>query len=581
MIIRPYKTTSSCEITCDVSKCFLLLSALPGKKKWIDRILVFQPIGASIKYILDNWPDAEWIDGAEQYVETWTELKMKEQNTRAEKHELLEDESGYEYKTIPFAHQKQAFILGREHKGFAWFHEQGCGKSKVAIDTFAYLWERDIVDCLLIVAPNGVHSNWIINEVPEHLPERLPARLHTFSNHMNKEDGFDLDWDSRTKPKNRKCLVIAFNVEGFVSDKAKKVFDQFLTTHRCMIAVDESNCIQNHKAQRTKYILKAGKKATYKCILNGTPITRGIENLYSQFAFLDPLILGHQNFYTYRAQYCIMGGFESKSIIGYQHIKELIEAVDGNSHRVLKKDCLDLPDKIYKKHFFQMTPAQKTAYSAVRSQALEELEKLFGKEHGRELAKELAITKMIRLQQIVCGWIPHRAEEEAVPLAGGNPRLDALLTLLENTDQKAIIWVNATSSRADIKLIASHLERGKLGGFVEYHGGIKSEKREQAIYEFQNNQKIKWFLASKAAAMGLTLTAAGEAFYYTNNFDLRIRLQSEDRNHRIGSEIHDKIVYTDIFTTGIDKKIVTTLKNRKSIADQVNQDPISVFMEET
>ena len=319
MIIRLHRS-GGCELICDVPKCFALLSAMPGRKKWLDRKLIFQPSGANIEFITNTWPDAQWIDGADEHREKWLAIKMQEQNTREDKKEQLQDDSGYIYKTVPFIHQKQAFLLGKDKKGFAWFHEQGCGKTKVALDVFAYRFEQNLVDALLIVAPNGVHANWIINEVPAHLPDRLRTECYVYSAGMKRAEAEAIHKASHC-PVKRKCIIAAFNVEGFVSEKAQSLFDNFLANHRCMVVVDESSTIQNPSAKRTKYIIKAGRKAVYKCILNGTPITRGIENVYSQFKFLDPLILGHDSFYTFRAQYCIMGGFEFKQIVGYKHIQ--------------------------------------------------------------------------------------------------------------------------------------------------------------------------------------------------------------------------------------------------------------------
>ena len=583
MILRPAER-GNLELECDVPKCFALLAALPGRKKWIGRKLILAATGANLEYITTHWPGASWEGTANDQLQAWIATKRQEQNTREEKREQLQDASGYEYKTIPFDHQRQGFLLGRDRKTFAYLWEQGTGKSKVCIDTFAYLWEKDLIDAMLVIAPNGVHQNWIINEIPVHLPDRINAQLHTYSAGMPQGKLLELDKFCLWKKAARPCGIVAFNVEGFVSPRAKEVYESLLRNHRCLVVIDESNDIQNPGAVRTKYLIKASKAARYRRICNGTPITKGIENLYAQFYFLDPLILGHNSYTTFKAQYCIIKalperGPHQEMIVGYKHIQELALIVDGNGHRVLKKDCLDLPDKVYKKHFFEMTNVQKVAYETVRHHALEELKEVFGQEHGLQLAQEIALTRLIRLQQIVCGWVPFGAGEVPQQMAGGNPRLDALLTLLAKVDGKAIIWVTAPNSIADISLITSSLTKYKMGRYVEYHGGISDDLRQEAIRLIQTDPSVKWIIASKAAARGLTITAADQAFYYTNNFDLRIRLQSEDRNHRIGSEIHDKILYTDIYTDGIDKKIVKSLREKKSLADQITMDPKSIFME--
>lgn len=579
MIISGFKP-GSLKLVCDVPKCFALLGGLPTRKRWIERTLVFSPTGASIEYILKHWPDAQWEDDAKAELDRYLSNKMIEDNNREDKKVVLTDESGYQFKTNPFNHQLQGFLLGRDHTAYAYFHEQGCGKTKVVLDGFAYLWEHNLVDVLIIVAPNGVHSNWIVEEVPAHLPERIPAESYYYKASMKRRELLDIEIAAQPPTAlHRDCIIVAFNVEGFTSKKACRLIEMFLKNHRCMMVIDESNSIQNHRADCTKYLTKIGERALFRRITNGTPITRGVENLFSQFKFLDPIILGHENYWTFRAQFCVMGGFQNKKIIAYQHLDELTKIIDGHSHRVLKKDCLDLPDKLYKKHFFEMTPQQLIAYETVRRQTLEELEEVFGKDDGLRLSKEIAITKLLRLQQIACGWAPTPAGDGPVALMGGNPRLEALLTLLANSETKGIIWCTAPGSKANIQLIAEQLRTGKYGQFVEYHGGVDSEERIKNIKRFQERDEVRWFLASKAAYRGLTLTAAQQAIYYTNSYDLGIRLQSEDRNHRIGSEIHDKVLYTDIYTNGVDKKIVASLRSKKALADLINQDPKSIFME--
>lgn len=572
-------TTDSLIISCDTNRCFPLLSAMPGHTRWLERRLVFRPTGANIAFIMDNFPSAQWEGGSSRYVDEYIATKITQQTVLQMKSDDLVDNSGYEFRTVPRKHQLQGFILGRELPEFAILYEQGCGKTKVAIDNFAYLWERDQIDVMVVVAPMGVHTNWTVEEIPIHLPERIPAKLLTYYSGMNKHDRKRIEGESQpyVLRKRRPCIIVAFGVESFSSEKSRDLILEFLKNHRCMMVVDESNTIQNPSAKRTEFLIEAGTHARYRRVLNGTPITNGAVNLYAQFKFLNPLILGYDTYTSFKSQYCIMGGFEQHSVVGYKHIQELSDTIAGYSHRVLKKDCLDLPDKIYKRHFFEMTPQQKIAYETVRNSALEELQEVFGKPHGERLANEIALTRLLRLQQISCGWAPFSKGEPPTPLIGGNPRLEALLTLLGNVDGKAIIWVNAPGSIADIALIAKHL--GKLGDFVEYHGGINPDGRERAKKLFQTDTKVRWLLASKAAAVGLTLTAASNAFYYTNNFDLRIRLQSEDRNHRIGSEIHDKVLYTDLYTTGIDKRIVTSMRNKKSLADEINKDPKSAFLE--
>jgi hypothetical protein len=573
-------------ISGEIRRNFSILSTLPCSKKWVDNTLVFKSSGAIVEWIMSKFPDAEWHISSQKVRDRWLACRKEETDTIAAKGEILVDDTGYQFHSAPYAHQKQAFLLGRAKPAFAYFHEQGCGKTKVTIDDFCWNFEQKNVNALVVIAPNGVHSNWIDVEIPEHMPTRIKTKCHIYSAGMKKSDRDKMIWDI-THIKDDVAYIFAFNVEGFVSQKAKDLFEQILKTFKCFLVVDESNCIQNPGAERTKYIVRTGPKSIKRRILTGTPMTKGLENLYSQFKFLDPNILGYTNFTAFKAHFCIMGGFENHQIVDYQNVEEIQRRLAGYSHRALKQDCLDLPKKIYKRHRYQMCDEQLKLYHAINMKArdsleqikkLEKLEQLVGEKSANQLMSEQVITTMLRLQQISCGWYPgETGQVDLVPFKS-NPRLELFLELLEGVEGKAIIWCNAPGSRADIRLLAEKLTKMRAG-FLEYHGAIKDDDRRQAIYEFQNNSKFKFMLCSKAAHAGLTLTAADQAFYYTNNFSLRIRLQSEDRCHRIGSEIHKHVLYHDFSGSRIDDKIIKTLREAKELADMVTQDPYAAFMD--
>jgi SNF2 family DNA or RNA helicase len=338
--------------------------------------------------------------------------------------------------------------------------------------------------------------------------------------------------------------------------------NRILLANKVMLVVDESSRIKRPSAKRTKEITKFGKYAKYKRIMTGTPITKGPEDSYSQFRFLNPHILGYDSFYSFRARYCIMGGFENRQIVSYQNIDELTRNIEGHSFRVLKKDCLDLPDKIYQRYPINLSAKQQALYN--------QLKKSFTAELNEEVLKAPeAITRLLRLQQIICGWFP--SETESKPIEDKNPRLEALKDILSDISSKVIIWARF---RADISLIESML--GDLA--VSYHGGISNDQRVSSVERFQNDPKVRYFIGQpQSGGIGLTLTAADYAIYYSNSFDLETRLQSEDRCHRIGTK--NNITYIDIEAPKtIDTKIIKALRDKKSLADIVTKDPISMFL---
>jgi len=331
--------------------------------------------------------------------------------------------------------------------------------------------------------------------------------------------------------------------------------------------VDESTTIKNPNAKRTKNILLLGKHAQYRRILTGSPVTKSPLDLYSQCAFLDEDLLGHVSYYTFRNRYAVMvdrnfGGRRVQIVGSYQRLDELEEILKEFSYRVQKKDCLDLPKKIYQRYVINLTSDQEKIYKDLQKEYIAELE-------GKTVSAPEAITRFLRLQQITCNWFP--TEDGIQMINSDNPRLSALMNILGEIQSKVIIWARF---KADIRAI----EQALGDSAVSYYGDISTDDRETAVDRFQNDPKIKYFIGQpQSGGIGLTLTAADYAIYYSNSFDLETRLQSEDRCHRIGTK--KNVTYIDIETKGtIDSKIIEALRDKKNLADAITKDPRSMFL---
>ena len=536
------------------------ISALPGYKKWQGRDLLFSPTGANLQHIQDHCPDARWLGESAQILQDYLDSQREADQNRANKNTILEA-SDFAFKTVPFDHQQQAFLLSRDKKNFALLMEQGTGKTKVIIDTAAYLYANGKIDTLVVIAPNGVHRNWLTREVPAHLSDWCPYASEYYYSGMRKAHKQKFETAMYAKD----CLkILTFNVECFVSKIAIDYMNKIFLANNVMLVVDKSSPIKRPSAKRTKMITKFSTMAKYKRVMTGTPVTRGAEDVYSQFKFLDPNILGYDSFYSFKSQYCVMGGWENKQIVSYRKLNELTKSIEGHSYRVLKKDCLDLPKKIYQRYPIELTKKQREIYDTLKKEFVTELE-------GERMTAPEAITRLLRLQQIICGWFP--TEDRVLPIEGKNPRLEALNQILSEIDSKVIIWARF---KADLKAIESDL--GDKA--VSYHGDVSNEAREDAVERFQNDPKIQYFIGQpQSGGIGLTLTAAEYAIYYSNSFDLETRLQSEDRCHRIGTTTN--VTYIDIEASKtIDAKIIKSLRTKKSLADRVNADPMSIFLEE-
>lgn len=484
----------------------------------------------------------------------------------------------YLFKTEPFDHQLTRFYSHREKEFHGHLWEQGTGKSKISIDTAAYLYAHGEINCVVVVAPNGVHRNWIINEFPSHCPEYIDYNLAFYASSLLK-----LEKEALIKCVNHKGLkVIGINVEAMATKRGVEFLKELLFSNACMLILDESTVIKNPKAIRTKALLKLSKHARYKRILTGTPITQSPLDAFTQFTFLDENILRTSSYYAFRNRYCIMkeirtNGRSLQIPDKYVNLDELQELISPYSDRVLKEDCLDLPDKLYQKRYVELSPAQASLYKELKKELLVEFE-------GKSMSAPLALTKLLRLQQIVGGFFQPDVEIEfddnmepiikdktpPKPIDKTNKRVAAVVEILEETTGKAIIWARF---RAEIaSLVQAIKEKFGKDSFVEYHGGVSNSERSDNIDMFQNHPKVRFFIGHvQAGGKGLTLHAASTVIYYSNNFSLEDRLQSEDRAHRIGQT--KNVTYIDIIAPNtLDEQVVKVLRSKKNIADLITGD---------
>jgi len=468
----------------------------------------------------------------------------------------------YRFKTKPYDHQIKALEKSWAQKTYALFMEMGTGKSKVLVDNIAMLYDRGAIRGALIVAPKGVYKNWDQIEFPTHMPEHVEYTKVLWEASLTKKKQYELDtlFDDKGDLK-----ILIMNVEAFSTEKGLDFAHSFLNIFvgRALIGIDESTTIKNPTAKRTKNILKIGNLAKYRRILTGSPVTKSPLDLYSQCKFLDPYHLNQQSYYSFRTRYANMiernfGGRRVQLVGSYRNLGELTTLLDKFSYRVLKEECLDLPEKVYTKRFVQLTPEQKRVYNQLRQTALAMLD-------DKMMSTMNVITQLMRLHQVTCGHF--KADDDSITKLDNN-RVNALLELLEETDGKVIIWANY---REDIRNIADSLKKAYGDdSTVEYWGEVDSTLRQDNIAQFQQkNGPTRYFVGNtQTGGYGITLTAANTVIYYSNNYDLEKRLQSEDRAHRIGQT--GSVTYVDLIAEEtIDEKIVKALRRKVDIANEI------------
>ena len=472
------------------------------------------------------------------------------------------DKKKYTYKTTPYEHQRKALIKGAKELNFAYFMEMGTGKTKVAIDNVAYLYQEKEINVAIVIAPNSVYKNWI-NEIKTHSPVE-DYTLFVWKD--DKEINYQAD----------KLNYVLMNVEAL---SHKKGFD-FLTKlvlnvgKQTIMIVDESTTIKTPSAQRSKNICKLSSFIKYKRILTGSPVTKSPLDLYQQCAFLSKDLLGYPSFVAFRARYAVMKQINmgpNRVILipqYYTNLDELEAKLKKFSYRVRKVDCLDLPEKVYQQRYVQFNDIQKKAYESLKRNARAIIE-------DKEVSFANKLTEILKLHQVCNGYIK-TDDQEVVPFEN-DPKLDELLSIIEESEGKFIIWANYIHN---IKTIVKTLT--KLYGeesVVSIYGEITTENRKKAVEDFQGNEKIRFFVGNPSTGgYGLTLTEASYVVYYSNNYNLEIREQSEDRAHRIGQS--KNVTYIDlIIDKTIDSHIISALKSKIKISAQTMGEEIKKWLQ--
>ena len=474
----------------------------------------------------------------------------------------------YRFKTKPFQHQLDALKESWNKEVWALFMEMDTGKTKVCIDNIAILFDKGKINAALIIVPNGIKRNWR-NELKIHLSDHIKYRVAVWSASPKKEEKTEIEQLSVMVDD---LTVFIMNIEALSTKRGYDFAYSFLLRNQTLVCVDESTTIKNHSAQRTKNILKLSQHAKYKRIMTGSPVTKSPLDLFSQVQFLDPWLLDQQSYYSFRARYAVIvqrsvGTHSFQHIVKYQRLDELQEKIQNFSTRILKSDCLDLPEKVYTKRVVSLTAEQVKAYTEMKKAAITFFE-------DNVMTAASVLTQIIRLHQITCGHF--KTDDGEVKSIKSN-RIKELLEVLEETNGKVIIWA---VYRYDIQQIEKTLgEKYGKESVATYYGDTKDSIRQSIVDRFMDpDDPLRFFVGNpKTGGYGLTLTSSHTVVYYSNDYSLEIRLQSEDRAHRIGQT--NKVTYVDLIAENtIDEKIVKALNAKIDLASQVmGEDPKKIL----
>lgn len=476
------------------------------------------------------------------------------------------------FKHPPLKHQAEELQVSREAIYRALFWEMGTGKSKVMVDTMAWLYKLGLIDVVVVVAKKGEYTNWKYNEIPEHMPADVPYQCEVYRSGLRMEEKRAIKRlaDPSGEPRLR---ILCINVESLSMDKRKRMTSEgakvaagFLKTRKigAMMVVDESTCIKSYKAVRSQTVVELGRRAQYRRVLSGTPVPRSPLDLWGQALFLHPGALRHRTFTEFRAEYAVIetvtrGTRSFPTISGYQSLDKLHNVVKTFGSIKERSECVDLPPKIYKKTAVPLTDKQADLYAQMRDLAIAELG------DGEIVEATNALGIISRLDQIACGQL--KRDDGSFEILDSN-RPDALVEAIDQTDKRQLVWCNYRG-------LCEHLYdrlREEFGprAVGRYYGGVPDDEREAVVRGFQDpDSEIRMIVANQVSlGYGRTLTMGKVNHYYSNGYNLEHRLQSEDRTMRIGQD--ESVLYNDVYTPyTVNEKIYANLRMKLSLAQQV------------
>ena len=475
----------------------------------------------------------------------------------------------FPYKTAPYQHQRDALKFSMDRTFAGLFMEPGTGKSKVIIDTAAYLRLTGKIDGVIIVAPNGVHVAWLTDQFPAHMSDKVPWRGFEWRASRARGRGYQLAW-KEFMDGSRSLPILAINIEAVLTEIGHSALRAFLSRFRTLFVIDESTDIRTPGAKRTKRIKALGKLATCRRILSGFPDPESPLDLYAQLSFLSPTIVG-SNVATFKARYAEYEHMYYRGpkaapvpvLRGFRNLDHLQKIVSQHCFRVTK-DVLDLPPKVYARRYFELSPEQQRMYDELREEWYTEFK------DGAPVSADLTIVRLTRLQQIASGYVPTTTEDpDAEPeriIPGPQPRLEQLMDLVEKTPGKMIIWVRY---RIDADLIMNAMGRGPGMHAVRLDGAVSRDTKMENIETWRHPDGARIMIASpQAGGRGFTLTEARSVVYYSHYRGLEPRFQSEDRCHRIG--LQHSVLYTDLVAREtVDEVILESYRRKEELGRMV------------
>lgn len=460
----------------------------------------------------------------------------------------------------PMPHQRRMLDRAWNFPAIAWFAKMGTGKTFAAIHLACARYKAGLIDSVAIICPSTLRKTW------EKEFKKYATVEYDFVSHETKSKKYA----EMVKDRSSGVLqVVAISVEGLgISESSYDSVCEFFIKREVFLVVDESSRIKNPTANRTKRVHEFTAASKFRIILNGTPIAIGMQDLWAQYEFLDPNIIGCGDYWSFKTRYIEMGGYENKQIVGYKKVEELMRLIEPYTVEV-SKDVLDLPPKVFKVRYVSATPEQKAL--------LKNIKKGYGEEEDSPLIKvDNVLERVLRWRQVVGGWLPRQdpltGEVTLEPLKK-NPKMEDLFSTIADhrAGSKFIIWSTFVH---EIDFIADKL--GEIYGknsVRKYYGDTDKTERSAIEDAYCNDPDMCFFVGNPATAgLGLTLISGVHDImvYYSGTNAFIDRTQSEDRSHRIGQE-HTVTIVDMVMENTVDELVIESTEQKMDVETYIMQ----------
>lgn len=467
-------------------------------------------------------------------------------------------------------HQELAVKRSLVEDELALFWEVGTGKTRATIDMLRYKYGKaDKLMKTLILSPKITLTNWK-NEFKKY------SKVHprdvvvlSGSGAQNVKQFIEAVEENHALSKEK---IVILNYEALQNEK---MFTFLVDWSPEIIVADEAHRLKNPESKRAKLTIKLGDKAKYRYALTGTPILNTAMDVFNIFRFLDSGKTFGTNFWKFRsvwfedenAEWQGKQNYFPKYVPRPDTYQEFNKLIYKKAIRAIKSECLDLPDFVRKEIHVELSPEQARLYKDMKDEYIAYIDDVMKTDTPRAVVAQMAVTKALRLMQIVTGYA--KDEEGEIYKIKKNPRIDALSDLLEDLApyHKIIVWSIFHENYADIAEVCKKL---KLS-YTELHGKIKQSERDKNINSFNLDPDCRVLIANQAAGgIGINLVPSDISVFYSKGFSLEQDIQAEGRNYRGGSEMHKKVTRIDIVAPGtIDELIAQALSSKQDIATKI------------